>query len=99
MTSDPENPAPHADLWTRARADFLAGESAPVVAERYGLSVRSLRRRAAAEGWRRSDRMAPEFDEPPPWNRGSLTREEAIEIFPELADVEHALQRRVSRLG
>lgn len=91
MTCDPENPAPPADLWTRARADFLAGESAPVVAERYGLSLRSLRRRAAAEGWRRADRMAPEFDDPPPWNRASLTREEAIEIFPELADVEQAV--------
>lgn len=90
MTHDPENPTPPADLWTRARADFLAGESAPVVAERYGLSLRSLRRRAAAEGWRRADRMAPEFDDPPPWNTGALTREDAIEIFPELAEVEQA---------
>ena len=91
MTCDPENPAPPADPWTRARADYLAGDSAPVVAERYGLSLRSLRRRAATEGWRRADQMAPEFDGPPPWNRGSLTREEAVEIFPELAEVEQAV--------
>ncbi|HZW16564.1 MAG TPA: hypothetical protein VFF66_09965 [Brevundimonas sp.] len=91
MTCDPERPAPPADLWSRARADFLAGESAPVVAERYGLSLRSLRRRAAAEGWRRADRMAPGFDEPPAWNTGPLTREDAIEILPELAEVEQAL--------
>ena len=90
MTCDLENPAPPADPWTRARADYLAGQSAPVVAERYGLSLRSLRRRAATEGWRRADQLAPEFNEPPPWNTGSLTREEAIEIFPELADVEQA---------
>lgn len=91
MAHDPDNPAPPADRWTRAREDYLAGHSAPVVAERYGLSLRSLRRRAATEGWRRADRMVPEFDEPPAWNTGSLTRDEAIEIFPELAEVEQAV--------
>lgn len=38
--------------WTRARADYVAGCSAAVVAERYGLHERTVRRRAAAEGWR-----------------------------------------------
>ncbi len=91
MTSDPENPASSADLWARARTDYLAGESAPVVAERYGLALRTLRRRAAVEGWRRADQPVPELDDPPPWNRGSLTREEAIQVFPELAEVEQAI--------
>lgn len=91
MTADPEKSAPPADLWTRARDDYLDGVSAPVVAERYGLSERTLRRRAAAEGWRRTDRPTVGLDQPPPWNRGSLSREEAIEAFPELAEVEQAI--------
>lgn len=90
MTLDPESPAPPADLWTRARIDYLAGHSAPVVAERHGLSERTVRRRAATEGWRRTDRTAIEIGDPPPWNLGCLSRDEAIERFPELAEVEQA---------
>lgn len=91
MTIDLENPAPPADLWTRARDDYLNGASAPVVAERYGLTLRTVRRRAAVEGWRRADGAVPPFDDPPPWNRGALSREDAIEVFPELAEVEQAV--------
>lgn len=91
MTIDPENPAPPADVWTRARDDYLNGASAPVVAERYGLSERTVRRRAAGAGWRRADRPTVVLDGPPPWNRGALTREDAIEVFPELAEVEQAV--------
>lgn len=90
MTIDPENTVPPAETWTRARVDYLAGYSAPVVAERHGLSERTVRRRAAAEGWRRTDRTAIEIDDTPPWNRGCLSREDAIERFPELAEVEQA---------
>ena len=88
MTCDPENPAPPADLWTRARADYLAGHSAPVVAERYGLSERTVRRRAADDGWRRADRPLP--DEREYSGRGFLCREEMLERFPELGEVEQA---------
>ena len=35
--------------WARARADYLAGESAAVVCDRYGMRVSTLRTRAAAE--------------------------------------------------
>lgn len=92
MTCDPENPAPSlpVDVWTHARADYLAGASAPVVAERYSLSERTLRRRAAAEGWRRADQSTAVLDDQPPWNRGPLSREDAVEQFPELAEVEAA---------
>lgn len=41
------------EAWRRARADYEAGASGPVAAERHGLNARTLRRRAAAEGWRR----------------------------------------------
>lgn len=86
MTCDPEHPAPPADLWARARADYLAGHSAPVVAERYGLSERTVRRRAAVEGWRRADGSplgdaSLEF-----WS--SRSREKRIEHFPQLEEVE-----------
>jgi len=48
------------ETWARARADYLAGESAAVVCERYGMRVSTLRNRAAAEGWRRQDQREPE---------------------------------------
>ena len=55
MTQNP-TPLRHGpDVWTAVRADYLAGVSAPVLAERYTVSERSVRRRAAAEGWRRED--------------------------------------------
>tara|TARA_R110002167_G_scaffold37267_8_gene116866 strand:+ start:186 stop:740 length:555 start_codon:yes stop_codon:yes gene_type:complete len=89
-TSDHPESSPAVDLWACARADYLSGTSAPVVAERYGLSERSLRRRAAVEGWRRADQSAVTLTTPPPWNRGPLSRDEAVEQFPELAEVDEA---------
>ncbi len=44
-----------AETWAAARADYEAGASAAVVAERYGLALRSVRRHAHDEGWRRVD--------------------------------------------
>ena len=48
------------DTWARARADYLAGESASVVCDRYGMRLSTLRNRAAAEGWRRQDQPEPD---------------------------------------
>ncbi|MBB5659379.1 hypothetical protein [Brevundimonas halotolerans] len=48
------------ETWARARADYLAGESASVVCDRYGMRVSTLRNRAASEGWRRQDQPEPE---------------------------------------
>lgn len=42
--------------WPDARADYLAGESAGVVAARLGVSYRTLQRRAQREGWRKVDK-------------------------------------------
>ena len=39
------------DLWVHVRRDYQSGQPAALVAERHRISVRSLRRRAAAEGW------------------------------------------------
>jgi len=54
--TDPKTPPhPTSDIWRAARSDYLSGHSAAVVAERYGLSSRTIQRRAAAEGWRHAD--------------------------------------------
>lgn len=42
-------------VWERARADYLAGLSAPQVCRRHGVGLSTLRDRAAREGWRRAD--------------------------------------------
>jgi len=81
---------PLSDLWTLARQDYLSGVSALIVAERYGVSERTLRRRAAAEGWRRADGSAEPRDGPRSRSRGFFSRQGTIEQVPELADVEQA---------
>lgn len=52
-------------VWAAARADWEAGDSAPVVAERYGLSDRHVRRRAADEGWVRDGAAVGPFTREP----------------------------------
>lgn len=69
-TTDPHIPAPPAVSeeetarvpstfipydWEQAREDFLAGEPAVIVGARLQVSERTVQRRAAQEGWRRSD--------------------------------------------
>lgn len=41
--------------WELARAAYLAGDSARVVAERFGLTTAAIRRRARKEGWTKRD--------------------------------------------
>ena len=52
-------PPPHsrrsAETWAGARAAYEAGASAAVVAERYAIPLRTVRRHALAEDWRRED--------------------------------------------
>lgn len=83
-------PRTTAESWALARRDFLAGDTAPIVAERYGFSERTLRRRAAVEGWRRRDVEPEPLAVPPTWLRPPLSREEAIERDPELGEIEDA---------
>ncbi|MBU1345709.1 MAG: hypothetical protein KKA16_02025 [Alphaproteobacteria bacterium] len=90
-------PRPTAEIWTQARADFLSGLSAAVVAERHGVSERQVRRRAAIEGWRRSDAEPLKLASPPPWLRPPLTRDEATEGDGALEDVDDA--EATSRFG
>ena len=77
-----------AELWRRARQDYLGGDSAPVVAERYGLSERTVRRRASIEGWRKVDADPPPFCDPPPWGvRHPRDQMEIIDDHPEYEEI------------
>ena len=79
-----------AEAWAAAREDFIAGISCAVIAERYGTTDRSVRRRAAIEGWRRPDFMPSRLTPPPPWMAGPRTKDEEMEINPALAEVDDA---------
>ena len=63
-------PAPQkfvsAQTWALARRDYLAGETAAVVAERYGIGIDNLRKRQINEGWTRKAQRAALGDGPWP---------------------------------
>lgn len=90
MTHASQTPRPTAETWEQIRLEFVSGVSAPVLAERHGVTERSIRRRAALEGWRRSDFVPLGLAPPPPWMRGTPSREEAIEADPALEEVGEA---------
>lgn len=62
--ANPPEPHPYKlrsdDTWQAIRTDYLAGDPAQVVAERYGVGLSTLRARAAREHWRRRDQPDPE---------------------------------------
>ena len=80
---------PRSATWAAARQDYLSGDSAPVVAERHGLSERTLIRRAAVEGWRRADVDDPVLGRIPAWSRPAPKLDQ-IERQPELGDIDDA---------
>ena len=87
----PRPPRLSAETWSQAREDYLAGASTALIAERYGTTDRSVRRRAALEGWRRPDFMPSQFGgPPPPWMAGPRTKEQEIEAEPALEEVDDA---------
>lgn len=90
MTQTRHSDRPTAETWALIRSDYLSGVTAPVVAERYGVPERTLRRRAALEGWRRADAPIPDLSPPPAWLRPPMSREEALARDPDLAEVDAA---------
>jgi hypothetical protein len=60
------------ETWEAVRADYLAGDTAEYVAERYGVGLSALRQRARREGWRKADRPAPPPPEPPERDYGHV---------------------------
>ncbi|MGV3577808.1 hypothetical protein [Brevundimonas sp.] len=85
------------EAWAHAREDFLSGVGAAVIAERYGTTERSIRRRAAIEGWRRPDFTPGPLGPPPDWMAEGRTKEEEVERDPALAEVDSA--ESFSRFG
>lgn len=80
---------PEAEVWRRARQDYLGGDTGRVVCERYGLSTRTFERRAADEGWRRVD-VRPDacIDEPPPWAwRPRRSRRDIVAEHPQYHEI------------
>ena len=59
--------------WSAIREAYLAGEGAPVLAGRHGVSVSAIRTRARDEGWRRRDAPSvAERDSAWAWEMGPL---------------------------
>ena len=66
--------------WAAARRDYLAGDTAEAVCDRYGLKLGTLRSRAAREGWRRCDAGDPDL-----WPDDDDPVEDAAADAPDLA--------------
>ncbi len=95
--ADPRAPRLSPETWACVRADFLSGVSAAVLAERYGATVRNIRRRAAVEGWRRADFAPGRLSPPPPWMAGTPSKDAEIDLDPVLEEVDEA--ESVARFG
>ncbi|MGE7199056.1 hypothetical protein [Brevundimonas naejangsanensis] len=94
-----EDPAPrdgyrvHPDAtWAAARRDYLAGDTAEAVCDRYGLKLGTLRSRAAREGWRRCD-----AGDPDPWPDEDDPVEDAAADAPDLAAMAAQALMRLNR--
>lgn len=94
-----EDPAPrdgyrvHPDaVWAAARRDYLAGDTAEAVCDRYGLKLGTLRSRAAREGWRRCD-----AGDPDPWPDDDDPVEDAAADAPDLAAMAAQALMRLNR--
>jgi hypothetical protein len=81
-------------VWAQARHDYLAGDTAETVCERYDLALSTLRYRAAREGWRRIDRRETGLADhlPPDVAQATLARStlSGADAGDEAADVDAA---------
>jgi len=60
------------EIWALARRDYLAGETAAVVARRYGIGIDNLRKRQISEGWTRKAQREALGDGPWPQEEARL---------------------------
>ncbi len=79
-------------VWAAARRDYLAGDTAEAVCDRYGLKLGTLRSRAAREGWRRCD-----AGDPDPWPDDDDANEDAAADAPDLAAMAAQALMRLNR--
>ena len=92
----PSTPDPSAldELMSQMREDYLAGDSAPVVGERYGVSVRTVRRKAAEGGWRKADTDPMLRVGAPPWGvRPHQRKVDIIHDSPEYEEIAAAREQ------
>ena len=71
-------------VWAAARADYEAGASLRIVAERHGLNIRTVSRHAHDEGWE-----APRTEAPELWATARQRSDYAPAAFAESIAVEH----------
>lgn len=72
----PDISDPLAQAWSLARRDWGQGHSSVVIGERHGLNHRTVRRRAAAEGW-------PRPPSPEARTRARLESDPALQTYAE----------------
>lgn len=84
MTEPPCTDRPHRpnDVWSAIRRDYCAGDSTLLLAERYDLADRSIRRRAALENWQRT----ADVEALRPHPRDHRGQEELV--YPALAEID-----------
>lgn len=80
-------------IWAAARADFEAGASLRIVAERHGLNIRTASRHARDEGW-----TAPRVEVPEAWARSRAEHAFDPEAFQEMVAVRHVADRDAEAL-
>ena len=68
-------PAIPPEVWDTVKADYLAGLSGPDCCRRHGVTLSSLRNRAAREGWRRADQPWVPAQSLAPWDEGRILEE------------------------
>jgi len=93
-----QRPAPE-EIWAQVRDDYLAGISAPECCRRHGVGLTALRKRAASEGWRRSDQPWVPPGRLDPWDEGVLLEEKVGGNLDkvELRELEFIADRRMMR--
>jgi hypothetical protein len=83
------------ETWAAIKADYLAGEPAEAVAERYDVSLSTLRTRARRETWRRADQS----DEDILAGETDLTDDDLLLPPEEVAELARRRAIRAIRLG
>lgn len=75
-------------VWAAARADYEAGASIRIVAERHGLNIRTVSRHAHTEGW-----TALRVEASEAWTMARDSRDYDPEALKEMVTVKHVADR------
>ncbi|MDZ4373261.1 MAG: hypothetical protein U1C74_17810, partial [Phenylobacterium sp.] len=83
QTASPHSRRP-TQVWAAARADYEAGASLRIVAERHGLNIRTVSRHARAERWK-----PPRVEASEVFNEYRARRDFSPEAFRQMVAVTH----------